>query len=99
MEVQGVKIDDEIANKMMKQLNVDEENFKMIISNILYTFESVKDIFKKIWSGIDGLLEVLKVYEEESKIGTVKDYPPYKTNYRTVGFYTKKVYYNCRNTC
>ena len=99
MEVQGVKIDDEIAQKMMEQLNVDEEKFKMIISNILYTFESVRDIFKKIWSGVEDLLEVLKVYEEESKISTIKDYPPYKTSYRTVGFYNKKVYYNCRNTC
>lgn len=100
MDIQGVKIEDEVAKKMMQKLNVDEEEFKIVISKLLYTFERITDIFKKLLDQIkEPLLEVLKVYEEQPEVNSVKDYPPYKTSYRTVGFYNKKVYYNCRNTC
>lgn len=64
-------------------------------------FRAIKEVFKEVEAVADVMKRFNKeVYEVLDRIFRKQcDYPPYKTKYRTVRFFTKKIYYNCRNTC
>lgn len=75
-------------------------NFTILCNKVI---EALNRAFESIRPGINKILESLKEFEENKKPEKVRireiGYPVYKSQYRTVTFYKKRIYYNCRNTC
>lgn len=95
MNVDGFVIEDRISTQWTQSMGITTDELEILIKNIIAAFkdigEKLKDSIIRFNEQIEELLEV--IFKKKC------DYPPYKTKYRTVKFFNKKIYYNCRNTC
>ncbi|WP_300855492.1 hypothetical protein [uncultured Clostridium sp.] len=99
MNIDQLVFDKNICKKYMKSLNMSEEEFKEIIRGIIEFSKAVKTAMNKLMDYsrdlYNRIFDIIEKRNMKRKIG----YPAYKTRYRTVKFFNKKIYYNCRNTC
>lgn len=95
MNVDGFVIEDRISTHWTQSMGITTDDLEILIKNVIAAFkdvgETLKDIITRFNEQVEEVLEV--IFKNKC------DYPPYKTKYRTVKFFNKKIYYNCRNTC
>lgn len=103
-------IEDEQFQKLLevaKKQGISAEQMRNAVRDFVILFDKVREAlnrsFESIRPEINKILESLKEFEENKKPEKVFireiGYPAYKSQYRTVTFYKKRIYHNCRNTC
>ena len=93
--------------EVAKKHGITTEQMQNAIRDFVNLFnkfrEALNRAFESIRPELNKILESLKEFEENKKpekaIIRAVGYPVYKSQYRTVTFYKKRIYHNCRNTC
>ncbi|MZK54141.1 hypothetical protein [Clostridium beijerinckii] len=93
--------------EVAKEHGITAEQMQNAIRGFAILCTKVKEILNRVFESIrpeiNKTLESLKEFEESNKPQKVFireiGYPVYKSQYRTVTFYKKRIYHNCRNTC